>query len=130
MVIVVSVYALIPQKNVSPVWRSFNEEAYEASIRNNERMVVDFYADWCIPCKELDAQTFSDPLVRQELMRFSSYKVDMTQSASPSTERLRTRFKIRGMPTVLVINARGEEAERLTGFAGPERFLEILKKAE
>jgi len=93
-------------------------------------MVVDFYADWCIPCKELDAQTFSDPMVRQELMRFSSYKVDMTQSASPSTERLRTRFKIIGMPTVLVINARGEEAERLTGFVGPDRFLEILKKAE
>ena len=129
-VIAVSAYALIPQKIVSPEWRSFNEEAYESSIRNNERMVVDFYADWCIPCKELDAQTFSDPMVRQELMRFSSYKVDMTQSASPSTERLRTRFKIIGMPTVLVINARGEEAERLTGFVGPDRFLEILKKAE
>jgi thiol:disulfide interchange protein DsbD len=130
IVIVVSVYALIPQKTVSPEWKSFSEAAYETSISNNERMVVDFYANWCIPCKELDAQTYSDPQVIQELMRFSCYKVDMTQSASPSTEQLRSKFKIIGMPTVLVINTHGEEVERLTGFVGPDRFLEILKKAE
>lgn len=130
LVIAVSGYALIPQGNVSPEWRSFSEAAYESSLNKNERMVVDFYADWCIPCKELDAQTYSDAQVMQELMRFSCYKVDMTQSASPSTEQLRSKFKIIGMPTVLVINAHGEEVERLTGFVGPDRFLEILKRAE
>ncbi|MCK7524288.1 MAG: thioredoxin domain-containing protein [Ignavibacteriales bacterium] len=49
-------------------------------LKNNERMVIDFYADWCIPCKELDALTFSDKRVLKEFERFTVYKVDMTKN--------------------------------------------------
>jgi thiol:disulfide interchange protein DsbD len=130
LILAVSVYALIPQTRAVPEWRKFTEEAYNLSAGNHERMVVDFSADWCIPCKELDAQTFSDPDVVRELKGFSCYRADMTQSASPAAEQLRNKFMIVGMPTVLIINARGEEVERLTGFVKPDRFWEILKKAE
>ena len=91
-------------------------------------MVVDFYADWCIPCKELDALTFSDPRVLEKLEKFTSYKVDMTKTLSDDTEALRIKFKIVGMPTVLIINAKGEEVERLTGFVNANEFLKILNK--
>ena len=52
-------------------------------------MLIDFYADWCIPCKELDAVTFSDPAVVEESKRFTPYKVDMTQTLSEETEKIR-----------------------------------------
>ncbi len=128
IVIVVAIYALIPSKNLEPKWQKFNEVKYETSLKNNERMVVDFYADWCIPCKELDALTFSDPRVLEKMEKFTSYKVDMTKTLSDETEALRTEFKIIGMPTVLIINAKGEEVERLTGFVNADEFLKILNK--
>ncbi len=129
IVIAVSIYALIPAKNVEPEWQKFSEAKYELSLKNNERMVVDFYADWCIPCKELDAMTFSDPRVLSSLTKFTTYKVDMTQTVSDETEKLRNKFKIVGMPTVLIINAKGEEVERLTGFVNANEFLKLLQKA-
>ncbi len=129
IVIGVSIYALIPSKHLEPEWQQFSEMKYEQSLKNNERMVVDFYADWCIPCKELDALTFSDPRVIERLEKFTSYKVDMTKTLSEETEALRIKFKIVGMPTVLIINAKGEEVERLTGFVNADEFLKILNSA-
>jgi thiol:disulfide interchange protein DsbD len=129
IVIAVSIYAWIPTKKIEPEWQKFSETKYEQSLMNNERMVVDFYADWCIPCKELDALTFSNPQVLSSLTKFTTYKVDMTQTVSDETEELRNKFKIIGMPTVLIINARGEEVERLTGFVNANEFLKLLQKA-
>jgi len=129
IVVALSVYGLIPTKHLEPEWQKFSEANYGQSLKNNERMVVDFYADWCIPCKELDALTFSDPRVLERLENFTSYKVDMTKTLSEETEALRTKFKIIGMPTVLIINAKGEEVERLTGFVNADEFLKILDKA-
>lgn len=125
----VSIYALMPSNNLEPNWQKFSETNFEQSLKDNEMMVVDFYADWCIPCKELDALTFSDKKVLDELEKFTAYKVDMTQSVSEENERLRNKFKIIGMPTVLIINSKGVEVERLTGFVNAAEFLKMLQKA-
>ena len=121
---------LIPSKNLEPEWQQFSEMKYGQSLKNNERMIVDFYADWCIPCKELDALTFSDPRVLERLEKFTTYKVDMTKTLSDETEALRIKFKIIGMPTVLIINSKGEEVERLTGFVNADEFFETASKSK
>ncbi len=128
IVVIISVYSLSPTKKESPAWKTFSKANYQQSILNNEMMIIDFYADWCIPCKELDALTFSDPRVIEESKRFSCYKVDMTQTLSDETEKLRNMFNIIGMPTVLIINSKGEEVERLTGFVSAEEFLKLIQK--
>jgi thiol:disulfide interchange protein DsbD len=130
VVLALSIYSLIPSEKISPDWQKFTEEKYTASINSNERIIIDFYADWCIPCKELDALTFSDPKVVEESKRFTAYKVDMTQTLSEETEKIRNNFNIVGMPTVLIINSKGEEEERLTGFVNAEEFLQLLKKID
>jgi thioredoxin:protein disulfide reductase len=130
IVITVSIYALIPAKNTSPEWKAFSEEKHDLSLKRNERMIIDFYADWCIPCKELDAQTFSNENVVFESQRFTCYKVDMTETLSDATEKLRNRFKIVGMPTVLVIDSKGKEVERLTGFVNATEFLNLIKRVK
>lgn len=89
-------------------------------------MVIDFYADWCIPCKELDKLTFSDKRVVKEFERFTIYKVDMTQN-NDINEQLRKRFDVIGMPTVLVIDSNGKEVKRLTGFVKSDEFLGYIK---
>src|SRR3989339_443457 len=50
IVVALSVYGLIPTKHLEPEWQKFSEANYGQSLKNNERMVEDFYADWCIPC--------------------------------------------------------------------------------
>ncbi|MBK7229130.1 MAG: protein-disulfide reductase DsbD [Ignavibacteriales bacterium] len=126
IVIAVSIYALIPTELKEPEWKKFSIDSYEASIKNNERMVIDFYADWCIPCKELDKLTFSKQSVIKEFERFTVYKVDMTKT-NDTNEQLRKRFNVIGMPTVLIIDSKGNEVKRLTGFVNEEEFLSYIK---
>ena len=126
IVLAISIYALIPSEKLEPEWKKFSIENYEASLDNNERMVVDFYADWCIPCKELDALTFSDNRVLKQFERFTIYKVDMTKN-NEINESLRKRFNVIGMPTVLIIDSKGNEIKRLTGFVNADEFLSMVK---
>lgn len=127
IVLAVSIYSLIPSKEISPDWKTFSEAKYAGSLNKHEAMLIDFYADWCIPCKELDALTFSDPRVVEESKRFTLYKVDMTQTLSEENEKLRNKFNIVGMPTVLLIDSKGNEIERLTGFVNADDFLKMMK---
>lgn len=121
-----SVYALIPVEHAEPEWKPFTLDAYERSLKNNEPMVIDFYADWCIPCKELDALTFSDPRVVDASKRFTMYKADLTNSDDAATAILTERFTIKGVPTILIISAEGAEQERITGFVDAAEFLRRL----
>jgi len=130
IVIAAAVYLLIPQQKNSPQWSHFTNEVYTASLSSNQPVIIDFYADWCIPCKELDAFTFSDSRVIAETKRFNAIKVDMTNSLSPETEALRDKFKIVGMPTVLVLNSSGEEVKRITGFVTAEEFLSVISSVQ
>jgi len=119
----VCVYALVPSKKSSPDWQKFSEAAYETSLKNQERMIIDFYADWCIPCKELDAMTFSKPNVIDESKRFTAYKADLTKSGTEEVDKLVTRFQIKGVPTVLIVDSQGREVVRITGFVNAEEFM-------
>ncbi|MCU0365353.1 MAG: thioredoxin fold domain-containing protein [Ignavibacteriaceae bacterium] len=124
LIMAVGIYALIPSDTNSVDWTPFTEDALaEISGRG---MIIDFYADWCIPCKELDALTFSDPEVIALSKEFETYKADMTKSLSPEVESLRERFKIIGVPTVLILNSKGEEVERITGFVNAREFYKII----
>lgn len=129
LVLAVSAYALKPNENLEPEWKKFSIVNYEASLNNNERMVIDFYADWCIPCKELDALTFSDERVLNEFNRFTVYKVDMTKN-NETNELLRKKFNVIGMPTVLIIDSKGNETKRLTGFVNADEFLTFIKNID
>jgi thioredoxin:protein disulfide reductase len=126
--IAIAAYALYPTSGESIKWEQYSDKVVPASFEEKRGMIIDFYADWCIPCKELDALTFSDPAVVKQAEGFYTFKADMTKSLSPEVEMLRNKYKIIGVPTVLVINSRGEEVERITGFVGPEEFLTILDK--
>jgi thioredoxin:protein disulfide reductase len=129
IVLAVSIYSLVPKEKLEPQWEKFSVLAYETSLKNNKKMVIDFYADWCIPCKELDALTFSDKQVINEMEKFTNYKVDMTMM-TPENEDLRKRFNVIGMPTVLIIDSRGKELNRITGFVNADEFLGYIKEAK
>ena len=124
LVMSVAVYALIPNKSEGIEWQPY--AGNQLSEIDTKGVIIDFYADWCIPCKELDTQTFSHPQVIQVAKQFHTYKADMTKSLDEEVEVLRDKYKIIGVPTVLILNSKGEEVNRITGFVDADEFLEII----
>jgi thiol:disulfide interchange protein DsbD len=123
-----SAYSLYPVETKSIEWTPFTEESFVQSKEENKKIILDFYADWCIPCKELDALTFSNESVLEASKEFATYKVDMTKSLAPEVEKLRKEFNIIGVPTVIIIDSEGDEVKRITGFVPAEEFLNLLKE--
>ncbi|GAB6282851.1 MAG: protein-disulfide reductase DsbD [Ignavibacterium sp.] len=126
ILIFVSSYLLFPKENPSIEWKKFGEQEYNKALNQNEKIIIDFYADWCIPCKELDAITFSNSEVINKTKDFTLLKVDMTKSISPEVEKLKQKFSIVGVPTVLIVDSSGKEKKRITGFIEPEEFLKMI----
>jgi len=124
--IAIAVWMLWPVDKNSPNWEKYSDEKYEASLNDQDKIIIDFYADWCIPCKELDGLTFSDPNVIKALSNYTSLKVDMTKTMSDETALIREKFKIIGMPTILLFNSKGEEIHRITGFLDAEDFMKLI----
>jgi len=127
-----AVYFLIPQKKGPGIeWVSYSDAALTGARIAGRPAVIDFYADWCIPCKELDSKTFSDPLVVSESERFVRLKADLTSGDDDATKLLAARYKIVGVPTIVFVSADGKELEelRLTGFENSTSFVERMRKA-
>jgi thioredoxin:protein disulfide reductase len=111
-----------------PPWAAYDATRIAAA---GKPAVVDFSASWCLPCIELDKKTFSDPRVREALSRRGLYKADMTKAAAADTVALADKFKILGVPTIVFLDASGNERTdlRLVGFEEPDAFLKRLEKA-
>lgn len=126
VIIAAAVYAVIPSNKNSIDWIPITDNANLHASSSKIGTIIDFYADWCIPCKELDANTFSDSEVIERAKNFNTYKADMTKSLSPEVEKLKEKYNIVGVPTVLITDSKGNEYKRITGFVNAEDFLEIL----
>ena len=90
-------------------------------------MVLDFYADWCVSCKEMEKLTFSDPRVRAELDRLLLMQADVT-AANEADRALLKRFSLFGPPGIIFFDTQGREIPglRVVGYQPPERFLKTL----
>jgi len=103
----------------------------DAALRAAGRPVmVDFYADWCVSCKEMERFTFSDDAVRQRLARAALLKIDVTANSTEDRALLR-RFGLFGPPGTLFFDAQGREfvGSRVIGYQPAERFLQTLDSA-
>lgn len=111
-------------------WQHYEASVLSTASASKQPVVIDFYADWCIPCKELDAKTFRDPSVASELKRFQRVKANLTLPDDPKTKELTKQYRIVGVPTVVFLDSAGQEINslRLTGFEEPTAFMTRLKQ--
>lgn len=112
-------------------WQPYSEQALVEARRAGKGVIVDTFADWCIPCKELDQRTFTNAAVKAEAERFVALKLDLTRSDRGSeAARAKDRFRIRGVPTIIFLDDAGKERTelRLEGFEKPDAFLARMKQ--
>jgi len=110
-------------------FQPYEATAVEASLAAGRPVMMDFSADWCVPCHEMELGTFTDPRVVAAARGFDRYKVDLTKYDSPESEASRKRYGITGVPTVVFLGADGREiaTARVEGFLPPEPFLERMR---
>ena len=93
-------------------------------------VMLDFYADWCVSCKEMEAFTFGEPRVKAQLDRMLLLQVDVTANTAEHKALLK-RFSLFGPPGIIFFDAQGREIKglRVIGYQDAERFLKTLSLA-
>jgi len=106
----------------------FTTEAYDRARRSGQPFVLEFSAEWCLPCKEMEERTFTDPVVVGRGAGVTFITVDMTTSTG-QIDRILDSFDVFGAPTTLFFGPDGKEWKRKVGFIGPEEFAELLDQS-
>jgi thiol:disulfide interchange protein DsbD len=106
------------------------ERAVASATAAGKPVMLDFYADWCVSCKEMDRFTFTDAVVQAALAGAVLLQADVTAN-DDADKALLARFEIFGPPTIAFFGADGVERKnfRLVGFAPAPRFAEHVKAA-
>ena len=111
-------------------WEPYSHEAFARASAAGKPILIDFSAEWCLSCKELERFTFADPQVRAEAARYDLLKADLTQYESPAVREIRDRFDIIGLPTIVFVDSAGNERRdlRVYGFEDAGAFLARMRQ--
>ncbi len=99
-----------------------------AATGTGKPVMLDFYADWCVSCKEMERYTFSDPAVVSALSRFVVLQADVTANDADDQQLLQGRFGMPGPPAIIFYGPDGEERRelRVVGFMPADQFLQQI----
>jgi thiol:disulfide interchange protein DsbD len=94
-------------------------------------MMLDFYADWCVACLEMEKLTFTDPAVSAKMREILLLQVDVTANSADDKALLK-RFLLFGPPGIIFFDRQGEmlQTPRVIGFQPPAVFLQSLKQLD
>jgi thiol:disulfide interchange protein DsbD len=110
-------------------FQPFNSALLVSATEARKPVLIDFSADWCIPCREMEHSTFVDPSVVSEARRFVAMKANLTKQ-DKHTEDLMSRFEIQGVPTTMLIDSSGKVFQRKVGYIGPQEMLSDLRQVD
>ena len=106
-----------------------NAELDQYLITTKKPIMLDFYADWCVACKEYEKFTFSDPAVQELLKNTTLLQVDVTKN-SDEDKALLKRFMLFGPPGIIFFDQKGQviTAIKTVGYQNPKRFISTLNE--
>ena len=107
-------------------FQPYNTARISAATAEHKPVLIDFGADWCIPCREMEHTTFKDPKVVAEARRFVALHADLTH-LDRGNDEIVSEYRIQGVPTMVLLDRSGSVRKRMVGYIGPQEMLESLK---
>ena len=128
-VVLLAVWVALPnaQAREGIRWQPLARDALDRARAARRPAIVEFAADWCMPCLEMKRSTFIDPEVAREAERFATFVADVTESSSRN-DTLLAEFQVVGVPTIIFYGPSGAEVERLVGFVDAEAFARTMRR--
>jgi thiol:disulfide interchange protein DsbD len=104
------VYTYYPGEGIK--WISYDQEVISAGLKEKRTIMLDIYADWCLPCRAMENKAFKDPDVVSLSKDILCVRMDLTRK-QPFQEEIMKRYHIRGVPTIIFIDRDGQEENDL-----------------
>lgn len=125
-IVLVLAIMVIPARSSSITWERDYEKAVERARAEKKLIVADMFTDWCVLCKKMDAETFAEPqLIKKMADQYVWLKLN-TETEEDGM-RLQKEFAILTYPTILVLDAEGEEVDRVGRFLAAPQFTETVE---
>jgi len=109
------------------VFEPFNPALVATAKSASQPVVIDFAADWCVPCREMERSTFIDPAVVREAAGFVRLRANLTAENAANRSIIK-QFSVEGVPTTVFIDGRGAIRKQRVGYVGPGEFLQYLQE--
>ncbi len=123
-------YLLTPKGHVQLTWLHDEPAAVADARAANRPLLVDFAADWCLPCKEMEVQVFSRPEVAEVMRTFTLLRVDLSrEDDDPKLGELKRKYGTETLPAIRLVSPTGELLAKTDEFMPPDRFLKLLSAA-
>ena len=109
-------------------WVNYTPDMMKKAYQQKKPLIIDFYADWCKPCREMEKTIFRDPEIVEQSRNLIPLKVDLTRR-NPFQDEVLRNYGVIGVPTVIFINKEGMEERnlRIEGLAKKTDVLENMR---
>jgi len=111
-----------------PLWIWNETEGFTQAAAEGKPVMMDFWAEWCVACNELDHFTYNQPEILDLAEDFVSIKMDMTNNSVENKAKL-NKYEVFGMPTVIFFDSTGKELERFSGFISADDMAPYMQRA-
>ncbi len=109
-------------------FKPYSQQALNEAVKEHKPVIIDFWAEWCPNCHDLDRAVFSRPDIKAKMTHVMALRMDVTNQDDPKVQQILEKYDIEGVPTVVFLDRHGKEINnaRVIGFVTPEEFLQSL----